>query len=95
MHDFFGEIGGIDFLPDGSNVVVANMDKKVGGLMWYERSSFGAERGLKHTKRLVMEFEGTEWRDEEPAEWAEGEEKALLKGVARGRRGLEMGDLVF
>lgn len=37
VHDFFGEIGGADFTPDGGRFWVANMDPEFGGLIEYER----------------------------------------------------------
>ena len=39
VHDFFGEIGGADFTPDGGRIWVANIDPEFGGLIEYERSS--------------------------------------------------------
>ena len=38
VHDFFGEIGGADFTPDGGRIWVANMDPEFGGLIEYERN---------------------------------------------------------
>lgn len=35
--DFFGEIGGIGFTPDGSKFFVANTDSKFGGLLEFDR----------------------------------------------------------
>lgn len=37
VHDFFGEIGGAGFSPDGSSVWVANSDDVYGGFMEFER----------------------------------------------------------
>lgn len=37
VHDFFGEIAGADFSPDGANVWVANADEIYGGFMEFER----------------------------------------------------------
>jgi hypothetical protein len=73
------------------------MDHKVGGLMWYERASFGGVRGLKYTKRTVLEYEGDEYRDEEPAEWVRSEELGFVgpvgvSDVGMGRRGLGLGE---
>ncbi|KAE8350144.1 hypothetical protein BDV28DRAFT_139715 [Aspergillus coremiiformis] len=41
VHDFFGEIGGADYSPDGSTVWVANTDEHFGGFMEYERRQWG------------------------------------------------------
>lgn len=35
--EFFGEVGGIGFSPDGRDFYVANSDRMVGGLMQFER----------------------------------------------------------
>lgn len=47
--DFFGEIGGTAFVPDGSSFFVANMDATLGGLLEYERVQLDGCR-----KRAVM-----------------------------------------
>ncbi|KAK6541247.1 hypothetical protein TWF694_008613 [Orbilia ellipsospora] len=39
--DFFGEIAGISFSPDGRDLYIANSDKMVGGLMQFERWKTG------------------------------------------------------
>ena len=41
--DFFGQIGGIRFVPDGSAFFVANADRWFGGFMEFERMSGGGE----------------------------------------------------
>jgi WD40 repeat protein len=46
VHDFFGEIGGADFSPDGSEIWVANTDRHFGGFMQYERRQWGQRVGL-------------------------------------------------
>ncbi|KAI9369405.1 hypothetical protein BJX61DRAFT_545622 [Aspergillus egyptiacus] len=47
VHDFFGEIGGADFSPDGSTIWVANADEHFGGFMEYDRRRWGRPLGLK------------------------------------------------
>ncbi|KAJ5290931.1 hypothetical protein N7478_000182 [Penicillium angulare] len=42
VHDFFGEVGGADYSPDGSVVWVANTDPHFGGFMQYDRRQWGA-----------------------------------------------------
>ncbi|KAL2818095.1 hypothetical protein BJX63DRAFT_419372 [Aspergillus granulosus] len=39
--DFFGEIGGADYSPDGSTIWVANTDEHFGGFMEYDRRQWG------------------------------------------------------
>lgn len=46
MHDFFGEIGGADYAPDGAEIWVANTDRHFGGFMQYERRQWGQRVGL-------------------------------------------------
>ncbi|EPS31465.1 hypothetical protein PDE_06420 [Penicillium oxalicum 114-2] len=46
VHDFFGEIGGADYSPDGSAIWVANTDPHFGGFMQYERRNWGQSFGL-------------------------------------------------
>lgn len=46
VHDFFGEIGGADYSPDGSRIWVANTDPHFGGFMQYERRQWGQSFGL-------------------------------------------------
>ncbi|KAJ5917269.1 hypothetical protein N7466_010823 [Penicillium verhagenii] len=46
VHDFFGEIGGADYSPDGSTIWVANTDPHFGGFMQYERHQWDTSYGL-------------------------------------------------
>ncbi|KAJ5218086.1 uncharacterized protein N7498_000185 [Penicillium cinerascens] len=46
VHDFFGEIGGADYAPDGGSIWVANTDPHFGGFMQYERCQWGRPFGL-------------------------------------------------
>ncbi|RAL07270.1 WD40 repeat domain-containing protein [Aspergillus homomorphus CBS 101889] len=45
VHDFFGEIGGADYSPDGSTIWVSNTDDHFGGFMEYERRQWGQRYG--------------------------------------------------
>ncbi|GKZ72744.1 hypothetical protein AnigIFM60653_011869 [Aspergillus niger] len=47
VHDFFGEIGGADYAPDGSTIWVANTDEHFGGFLEYERRQWGQRYGLR------------------------------------------------
>ncbi|KAL3478947.1 WD repeat protein [Aspergillus californicus] len=49
VHDFFGEIGGADFSPDGSTIWVANTDEHFGGFMEYDRQQWGQPYGLQQS----------------------------------------------
>ncbi|KAJ5424570.1 hypothetical protein N7445_010543 [Penicillium cf. griseofulvum] len=57
VHDFFGEIGGADYAPDGAEIWVANTDRHFGGFMQYERKQSGQRVGLTDLP--------TEWVTEE------------------------------
>ncbi|KAJ5591927.1 uncharacterized protein N7459_002296 [Penicillium hispanicum] len=46
VHDFFGEIGGADYAPDGGSIWVANTDPHFGGFMQYECRQWGGSFGL-------------------------------------------------
>ena len=45
VHDFFGEIAGADYAPDGGSVWVANSDENYGGFMEFERRLWGQRFG--------------------------------------------------
>ncbi|KAL2870102.1 WD40 repeat domain-containing protein [Aspergillus lucknowensis] len=45
--DFFGEIGGADYSPDGSTIWLANTDEHFGGFMEYDRRQWGQPYGLQ------------------------------------------------
>jgi hypothetical protein len=67
------------------------MDKKMGGMMWFERDAFAqGDRGLGFTKRLRREYEGDDVRDLGSLEWFGGEEGCWERGLARKRRGIGM-----
>ncbi|KAL4803030.1 WD40-repeat-containing domain protein [Aspergillus unguis] len=54
VHDFFGEIGGADYAPDGSSIWVANTDEHFGGFMEFERmqwAQWGQQYGAKSGAR--------------------------------------------
>ncbi|KAL2831737.1 hypothetical protein BDW59DRAFT_157699 [Aspergillus cavernicola] len=47
VHDFFGEVGGADYSPDGGTIWVANTDEHFGGFMEYDRRQWGQPYGLQ------------------------------------------------
>ncbi|KAL2000714.1 hypothetical protein VTN02DRAFT_2709 [Thermoascus thermophilus] len=69
VHDFFGEIGGADYAPDGGSIWVANADNCFGGFMEYERKQWGQQFGLSFTKKREIEARGDEYRPDLPNEW--------------------------
>lgn len=46
VHDFFGEIGGADYSPDGSTIWAANTDEHFGGFMEFDRRQWGQQYGF-------------------------------------------------
>ncbi|OJI97906.1 hypothetical protein ASPVEDRAFT_123502 [Aspergillus versicolor CBS 583.65] len=49
VHDFFGEIGGADYSPDGGTIWAANTDEHFGGFMEYDRQQWGQQYGLQQS----------------------------------------------
>ncbi|KAF9242744.1 hypothetical protein DTO013E5_5731 [Penicillium roqueforti] len=70
VHDFFGEIGGADYAPDGAEIWVANTDRHFGGFMQYERRMWGQRVGLTDL----------------PCEWVTEEELAVDPRCVLSRR---------
>jgi hypothetical protein len=68
--DFFGEIGGVDFVPGGQDIYIANTDKLRGGLMLYERISHGGRYGVHHFDKDKCESEGYTYVEETGYDWA-------------------------
>ncbi|KAI9835759.1 MAG: hypothetical protein M1819_001938 [Sarea resinae] len=98
--DFFGEIGGISFTPDGSDFYVANTDRCFGGIMEYERIGYGEQHGMRWTRQREIEDAGDEYHEEKDFEWLPEEDLDLDKRVklsetSRQRRGLDLGNLVY
>lgn len=75
VHDFFGEIGGADFSPDGGTVWVANTDPHFGGFMQYERREWGRSFGLVDLANEFLE-EGE----------LDGDERCVVGEKERGLR---------
>ncbi|KAK2737638.1 hypothetical protein FQN55_000994 [Onygenales sp. PD_40] len=69
VHDFFGEIGGADYTPDGGRIWVANMDNKFGGMMEFDRCQWGQQFGIGHTKRRQIEERLDTYYPDLPNEW--------------------------
>ncbi|RDW81642.1 WD40 repeat domain-containing protein [Aspergillus mulundensis] len=49
VHDFFGEVGGAEYSPDGSTIWAANTDELFGGFMEYDRRQWGQQFGLQQS----------------------------------------------
>lgn len=99
--DFFGEIGGVGFVPDGESFFVANTDANFGGLLEFERIGFGERYGVPDEDQSNSDREGEgegegrgdyDWRpdaeldDDGRAERTEGH---------RRRRGLDLHSVIF
>ncbi|OAX80839.1 hypothetical protein ACJ72_04821 [Emergomyces africanus] len=69
VHDFFGEIGGADYTPDGGRIWVANMDHTFGGLMEFDRCQWGQEFGLGRTRKRYIEERLDPYYPDLPNEW--------------------------
>ncbi|KAL1637098.1 hypothetical protein SLS56_000754 [Neofusicoccum ribis] len=107
--DFFGSVSGVSFVPDGSSFFVANSDGKFGGIMEFERASWGERAGvlteeevhrrerpsLSQTTRRLARAAGYARQ----TEWAndfdvDADARTRLVAKARRRRGLGLGELV-
>ncbi|KAG0154580.1 hypothetical protein PDIDSM_148 [Penicillium digitatum] len=75
VHDFFGEIGGADYAPDGAEIWVANTDRHFGGFMQFQRGQWGQRVGLTDLP--------CEWVTEEESEV---DSRCLLSKRERGLR---------
>jgi WD40 repeat protein len=73
--DFFGEISGVDFTPDGQGLFIGITDSIRGGIMEFEKCGFGGFCGLKdshgqrhghkdetHGMRLDGRASGLDWK---------------------------------
>ncbi|KKZ65367.1 hypothetical protein EMCG_08796 [[Emmonsia] crescens] len=69
VHDFFGEIGGADYTPDGGRIWVANMDHTFGGLMEFDRCQWGQEFGVGRTRKRYIEERLDTYYPDLPNEW--------------------------
>ncbi|KAG5301061.1 WD domain-containing protein [Histoplasma ohiense] len=69
VHDFFGEIGGADYTPDGGRIWVANMDHMFGGLMEFDRCQWGQEFGVGRTRKRYIEERLDTYYPDLPNEW--------------------------
>lgn len=88
--DFFGSVSGVAFVPDGSAFFVANSDAKFGGIMEFERASWGEMAGVQ-----TVENEGGCGDRFVQARW-DGHVDSRTKLAARShrRKGLGLGELV-
>lgn len=70
VHDFFGEIGGADYTPDGGAIWVANTDETFGGLMKFERMQYGLRYGSsQRVSKHPRSFAPPSWYSDLPHEW--------------------------
>lgn len=96
--DFFGEIGGVAFTPEGSELFVANVDGGRGGVMAYERCGFGELYGVGEVQRRGRERKwttragrGWDWRA--GCEEVDGDERAGGTASRRRRRPAKEGEM--
>lgn len=95
--DFFGEIGGISFVPDGESFFAANTDVNFGGLLEFERVGFGERygvpgQGLAASDRDRPRETEYDWR---PDAELDDDARAGRTEAHRRRRGLDLHDLVL
>jgi len=91
VHDFFGEIAGADYTPDGSAIWVANADDCFGGFMEFERKQWGQRFGLSFTMKREIEARGEEYHPDLPNEWLreselDDDERCILSARERQLR---------
>lgn len=106
--DFFGSVSGVSFVPDGSSFFVANSDSKFGGIMEFERASWGERNGVLTEQDVRRRERGGlnsaarrlgSAVDHSQMEWAtdlnvDADARTKMAARARRRRGLGLGDLV-
>lgn len=91
VFDFFGPLGGVTFTPDGQSLLIANGERRFGGIIELERTGW-AERTAR---RRSFDSE----RDELMTDWASDchlndFDKSLSSDVERQRRGVDFSQLV-
>lgn len=92
--DFFGEIGGVSFIPDGSKFFVANTDEHFGGILEFDQVGeyWGYRRGRKGPLRERVWEKGDEESSEDGAELTNMDSTSTR---AHGKRcGFELEDLI-
>lgn len=91
--DFFGEIGGVSFVPDGSRFFVANADEIYGGLLEFDRVG---DEGRYRRKPHRARGQDTVAADEEDITDTDSEDAAEEYARAqRKRRGVGLGDFII
>lgn len=87
--EFFGEIGGVSFVPGGDSFWIANTDHVFGGLMEFERAGVGGGFGIGQVKADGV---ANDWVEEEEME---ADERVVQTAGWRRRRGLGVAELVI
>jgi len=79
--DFYGEIAGVDFTPDGQDLFVGIHDSMRGGIMEFEKCGFGQTHGhyelYRDTVRKGLEVEDEEADDDDPRRSSSEEDMAV------------------
>lgn len=92
--DFFGEIGGISFIPDGSKFFVANTDAQFGGILEFDQvGDYGEYSQRRHGRQQRAVLEMDESSSENADELAGM--NAMSTRAHRKRCGFELGDLII
>lgn len=91
VFDFFGPLGGITFTPDGQSLLVANGERRFGGIIELERTGWAertARRGSFSSERddLVTDWARDDLLDDIP--------RSYSSHIERQRRGIDFSQLV-
>ena len=95
--DFFGEVGGISFVPDGGSFFVANTDVNFGGLLEFERVGFGERYGIPGQEAYNSDERdpGRTDHDWRPDAELDDDDRASRTEAHRRRRGLDLHHLAL
>jgi hypothetical protein len=100
--DLFGDIAGTAISSDGSQLIIANGDKYLGGLLTFHRHDFGTSEELNDGVYSSRSGGGTGRRmsPQQRSDWLpecelESHPRVRLDAKARRRRGLRLDDILF
>lgn len=91
VFDFFGPLGGVTFTPDGQSLLIANGERRFGGIIELERTGWAE----KTARRGSFDSD----RDDLITDWAADHqlddfEKSYSSAIERQRRGVDFSQLV-
>jgi DNA-binding beta-propeller fold protein YncE len=99
--DLFGDIAGTAISSDGAQLIIANGDRYLGGLMTFQRHDFGASEELFDRRYSGGSGEYQRRRSpQERSDWLpecelDSHPRVRLDAKARRRRGLRLDDMLF